>query len=90
MIPALGVSLLTILVVLQLLESGVGKPSGRLIASAVGVLMLVEGAVVLFASPNLTGDSSITTATHGIAMVVAGAGIWGLAHRALWRRTSAK
>jgi hypothetical protein len=84
MIPALGVSVLTVVVVLQLLDSGVGKSAGRLIASAVGLLMLLEGALVLLTSPSFSDDAGMTTVTHGVAMVVAGAGIWAIAYRSLW------
>jgi hypothetical protein len=88
MIPALGVSVLTVAVVLQLLDSDAGRSAGRLIASAVGVLMLLEGALVLLTSPNISDASGMTTVTHGIAMVIAGAGIWSIAYRALWRGVS--
>jgi hypothetical protein len=94
MIPALGVSLLTVMVVLQLLDSDTGRSAskqsaaGRLIASAVGILMLLEGALVLFTSPGFSDATGVTTATHGIALVVAGVGIWGIAHRTLWTRIS--
>jgi hypothetical protein len=84
MIPALGVSLLTVAVVVQLLEAGVSKSAARLIAFAVGVLMLLEGAFVLFTSPSLSDPFGMTAATHGVAMVVAGAGVWGIAHRAVY------
>ena len=89
MIPALGVSLLTVAVVLQLMEEGVARPSDRLIASAVGALMVLEGALVLLTSPGFSDASGMTTATHGVAMIVAGAGIWSIAHRSLWSRVSA-
>jgi hypothetical protein len=88
MIPALGVSLLTVVVVLQLLEGEFGTSATRLIASAVGVLMLLEGGVVLLTNPGFTDDSGITTATHGIALLAAGAGIWAIAYRSLWTRKS--
>lgn len=81
MFMALGVSALTVVVVLQLLEGSTGGFSARLIASAVGTLMLLEGAVVLFSSPDLTDPTAVV---HGVAMMAAGAGIWSLAHRALW------
>jgi hypothetical protein len=88
MIPALGVSVLTVVVVLQLLDVDAGRSAGRLIASAVGVLMLLEGALVWLTSPGFSDDAGITTATHGVALMVAGAGIWGIAHRALWSRVA--
>jgi len=80
---ALGVSALTVAVVLQLLEGRAAMPSGRLTASVVGVLILLEGAVVLFTSPDLTDPTPIV---HSIAMMAAGAGIWSIAHQSLWRR----
>ena len=88
MIPALGVSLLTVVVALQLFEEEVSKSATRLIASAVGVLMVLEGAVVLLTNPSFTDDPGITTATHGVALLVAGAGIWAIAYRSLWTRQS--
>jgi hypothetical protein len=88
MIPALGVSVLTVAVVLQLLDAGVGRAAARLTASAVGFLMLVEGALVLLASPSFADPSGVTAATHGVAMIVAGSGIWGIAYRSLWSPVS--
>lgn len=88
MIPALGVSLLTVVVVLQLLDEESSKSVTRFIASAVGVLMLLEGALVLFTNPSFSDDSGLTTATHGVVLLVAGAGIWAIAYRSLWSRVS--
>ena len=88
MILALGVSLLTVAVVLQLLEGEVSQSATRLIASAVGVLMVLEGALVLFTNPNFADDSGLTTATHGVALLVAGAGTWAIAYRSLWGRVN--
>jgi hypothetical protein len=88
MIPALGVSALTVAVVLQLLDLDAGRSGGRLTATAVGVLMLLEGALVLLTSPGFSDDAGMTTATHGVALLAAGAGIWGIAHRALWSRVT--
>jgi hypothetical protein len=88
MIPALGVSVLTVAVVLQLLDGGISSSARRLIASAVGILMLLEGALVLFTSPGFSDASGMTTATHGVVLVVAGAGIWAIAYRSLWSRVS--
>ena len=85
MIMALGVSVLTVVVVLQLLDGRTGRFSGRLTASAVGVLMLLEGAVVLFTSPD---PADPTTVTHSVAMMAAGAGIWSIAHLDLWQAVS--
>jgi hypothetical protein len=82
MIMALGVSALTVVVVLQLLDGRTGRFSGRLTASVVGVLMLLEGAMVLFISPDL---ADMTPVTHGVAMMAAGAGIWSIAHLNLWQ-----
>lgn len=81
MIMALGVSALTVVVVLQLLDGSDALVSGRLTASVVGVLMLLEGAVVLFTTPDL---ADMTPITHGVAMMAAGAGIWSIAYRSLW------
>jgi hypothetical protein len=72
MIPALGVSALTVAVVLQLLDGGTSRLTARLISTALGVLMILEGAAVLFTSPGLTD----------------GAGIWAIAYRTLWSRVS--
>jgi hypothetical protein len=80
--------MLTVAVVLQLLESSAGKPAARLIASAVGVLMLLEGAIVLLRSSRFADDAGQTTAAHGIALVVAGAGVWALSYRILWTRVT--
>lgn len=85
MIMALGVSALTVVVVLQLLDGSAGWFSGRLTASVVGALMLLEGAVVLFISPDL---ADMTPVTHGVAMMAAGAGIWSVPHRSLWQAVS--
>jgi hypothetical protein len=88
MIPALGVSALTVAVVLQLLDGGTSRLTARLISTALGVLMILEGAAVLFTSPGLTDDAGLTSATHGVALVAAGAGIWAIAYRTLWSRVS--
>ena len=85
MFMALGVSALTVVVVLQLLDGRTGRFSGRLTASVVGVLMLLGGALVLFISPDLT---DMTPITHGVAMMAAGAGIWSIAHLDLWQAVS--
>ena len=85
-IPALFVSVLTIAVVLQLLEGS----APRWIASAVGVLMLVEGSCVLLTTPTWSAETAATTAIHGVAMVAAGAGIWAIAYRALFTRQRAR
>ena len=87
MFMALGVSALTVLVVSQLLDGSSGRFSGRLTVSAVGVLMLVEGGLILFTSPNL---ADMTPITHGVAMMAAGAGIWSIAHRDLWQSISSR
>ena len=84
---ALGVSALTVVVVLQLLDGNTGRFSSRLIASAVGLLMLLEGAVVLFTSPDMADP---TTMVHGVAMMAAGVGIWSIGHRALWDAVAAR
>ena len=81
MFMALGVSALTVVVVLQLLEGRAAMPSGRLTASIVGILMLLEGAVVLF-----TSHPDPTPIVHNVALMAAGAGIWSIAHQSLWRR----
>lgn len=81
MFMALGVSALTVVVVLQLLEGRAAMPSGRLTASIVGILMLLEGAVVLF-----TSHPDPTPIVHSVALMAAGAGIWSIAHQSLWRR----
>jgi len=85
MFMALGVSALTVVVVLQLLDGRTGRFSGRLTASAVGALMLLEGALVLFTSPDLADPTAVI---HGVAMMAAGAGIWSVAHRDLWHAVS--
>jgi hypothetical protein len=82
MIMALGVSALTVVVVLQLLDGESGRFSHRLTVSGVGLLMLLEGAALLFSSPHLSDPTRII---HGVAMIVAGAGIWSTAHQSLWR-----
>jgi hypothetical protein len=82
MMMALGVSALTVVVVLQLLDGRTGGFSGRLTASVVGGLMLLEGALVLFTSPDRADP---TTLAHSIAMMAAGAGIWSIAHRSVWQ-----
>jgi hypothetical protein len=87
MFMALGVSALTVVVVLQLLDGRTGLFSGRLIASAVGVLMLLEGAVVLFTTPDLADPTAVV---HGVAMMAAGAGIWSISHQSLWQAISSK
>ena len=87
MILALGVSFLTIMVVLQLLDAGIRPSARRLVAFAVGSLMLLEGALVLLRSSNLSEAATSATAVHGVALIVAGAGIWGIAHRSRWRKT---
>ncbi len=87
MIMALGVSALTVLVVFELLEGRTHTVSARLTASIVGILMLLEGAVVLFTSPDL---SDPTPVIHGVAMMAAGAGIWSLAHYRLWWAVSSR
>ena len=85
MIPALGVSVLAIAVVLQLFDEGETRgAAARRIASTVGLLMVLEGAWVLFRSPGWSGETAATTATHGVAMVAAGVGIGAIAYRALW------
>jgi hypothetical protein len=85
MIPALGVSVLTVAVVWQLLDAGAGRSAARLIASVVGVLMLLEGALMLLTSSSFSDPAGMTTATHAVAMIVAGAGIWGISHRSVYR-----
>lgn len=80
---ALGVSALTVVVVLQVLEGQASLASGRLTAAIVGGLLLLEGAALLFTSPDLTNPTPVT---HAVAMMAAGAGIWGIAHRRLWSR----
>ena len=85
MFIALGVSALTVVVVLQLLDGNAGRVSGRLTASAVGILMLLEGAAVLFTTPDLADPTAVV---HGVALLAAGAGIWSLAHRPLWQAVS--
>jgi hypothetical protein len=87
MFMALGVSALTVAVVLQLLDGRTGKFSGRLTASVVGALMLLEGAAVLFTSPSLRDPTAVV---HGVAMLAAGAGIWSIAHRDLWHSIASR
>jgi hypothetical protein len=87
-IPALGVAVLTIAVVLQLFEGAINRSTARLICSAVGVLLILEGAWVMLTSPSWAGETGPTTATHGIALIAAGAGIWAIAYRALWDRVA--
>ena len=82
MFIALGVSALTVVVVLQLLDGRTGRVSGRLTASVVGVLMLLEGAVVLLTSRH---PADMTAVIHGVAMMAAGAGIWSVSYQHLWR-----
>ena len=69
---ALGVSVLTVAVVSQLLDGSSARVSGRLTASAVGLLMLLEGAVVLFTNSD---HAEPTAVIHGGAMLAAGAGL---------------
>jgi hypothetical protein len=87
-LPAIGVSVLTVAVVLQLLDVDAGRSTGRLVASTVGALMLLEGALMLLSSSSISDDTGITTAAHGIVLLIAGAGTWGIAHRSLWSRVS--
>jgi len=87
MFMALGVSALTVVVVFQLLDGTTARFSGRLTASAVGMLMLLEGALVLLTSPNLADPTPVI---HGVAMLAAGAGIWSIAHRDLWLSISSR
>ena len=86
MIVALGVVVLVIAVVRQLLPESRSRLTVPMIATALGMVVLIEGAVVLLKLPGLADDSRMTTAAHGIAMVLAGAGIWGIAHRSRWYR----
>lgn len=88
MIPALGVSVLTVAVALQLLDTGVGKSAARLTASVVGLLMLLEGGLLLLTSPSLSDPAGLTAATNGVAMIAAGAGIGAIAYRSLWSPVS--
>ena len=80
--------MLTVAVVQQLLDSWAGASAGRLVASVVGALMVLEGAMVLLMSTAFSGAEKISTAANGLAMVVAGAGIWGIAYRSLWSHVS--
>ena len=79
-IPALGVSLLTIAVVLQLLEDDASRLVARMNATAAAVLLLLEGSWVLFTSRSWSGEAALTTNSHGIAMLAAGAGIWAITY----------
>jgi hypothetical protein len=82
MFIALGVSALTVVVVLQLLDGRAARVSGRLTASVVGVLMMLEGAAVLLTSRNAADTTAVI---HGVAMMAAGAGIWSISYQHLWR-----
>lgn len=85
-IPVLGVSVLTVMVVLQLLGASAGRSAGRMVATVVGILMLLEGAVVLLLSPGFSDAAGMTTSAHGVAMITAGTGVWAIAYRSLWDR----
>jgi len=81
MLPALGVSALTVAVVWQLLDGWPSRFSRRLIASAVGLLILLEGSLLLLTLPDTAAMDGMTPAVHGVALICAGAGIWAIAHR---------
>lgn len=90
MLVALEVAVLVVAVVWRVLsEDHTGRSAPLavpLIAGMIGVLVLTEGALMLFKSPGLAADSRMTVAAHGVALVCAGAGIWGIAHRSRWYR----
>ena len=79
-IPSLGVSLLTVAVVLQLLESVDSRVARRFVASAAGVFMLVAGGVLLLTASGFSDPTKTTTAAHGVALMVAGVGVWAARH----------
>jgi len=85
-IPALGVSALTVAVVLQLLDVDIHRFAGRLTASTLGLLLSLEGVLCLLAARGMSGDAGRTTLAHAVVLVMAGAAIWSLGHRDLWSR----
>jgi hypothetical protein len=77
----IAVACITVAVAWKLLAIGVGGAAGRMIAIAVGAMILAEGSYLLITAGSLSTDTGLNSAANGGVLIFTGAGIWAIAHR---------
>jgi hypothetical protein len=77
----IAVACITVAVAWKLLAIGVGGATGRMIAIALGAMVLAEGSYLLITAGSLSTDTGLNSTVNGGLLIFTGAGIWAIAHR---------